>query len=234
MSNTSKTRVLSGYELFIQQGNKIKHNKGPTKPGKEPIKNESFTPVISIEGIVIEKKEGKSLPPTKEKYLRPIQFRQNLQGRRLINNTSYQTREGLILPKEITTLVDNKMYLPRHKKLARDYGVDWLLKLAELAKTKGKPSRWYAKVTGTKNWEQTEKMLIELFKKIDQMKDKLAGIGVSNNWIMYYVGASNKLSEATFNRCVELAKSRGVRKPPNLFAKSIKKSLTSLKTLSAQ
>lgn len=59
----------------------------------------------------------------------------------------------------------------RHKKLARDYGVDYLLKLAELAKTKGKPSHWYAKATSVKQWkEQTEKMLSELMKKLEQLK----------------------------------------------------------------
>jgi hypothetical protein len=228
MSNNIKTNALTGYDLFLQQGNKLKHNNLPNKCNEKAQIVDRITPVISIEGIVIEKKEGKSPPLNKKKYLQPIHFRQNLQGRRLINNIRYQTSEGLILPKEVTSLVDNKMYIPRHMKLARDYGVDWLMKLSELALTKGKPSRWYAKVTSIKNWEQTEKMLIKLFKKIDQMKEKLAGIGVSNNWIMYYVGASNKLTEATFNRCVELAKSRGVNKPPNLLAKSIKKSLALL------
>jgi len=220
---------LNGYELFKQQGNRLKQKNRPKKAvewGRSEVRpTPVILPPISIEGIVIEKKEAKSLPLNKDKHLKPIQFRQSLQGRKLVNNIKYQTSNGLELPKEVVGLVDNKMYLPRHKKLARDHGVDWLLKLSELAMTKGKPSRWYAKVTSTDNWEQTEIMLIKLFKKIDQMREKLAGIGVSNTWIMYYVGASQKLSEATFNRCIELAKARGVKKPPNLLAKAIKNSL---------
>ena len=174
MSNNIKTNALTGYDLFLQQGNKLKHNNLPNKCNEKAQIVDRITPVIYIEEDGMEKKGRENPPINRRKYLEPIHFKQNLQGRRLINNTRYQTNEGLVLPKEITSLVHNKMYLPRHKKLARDYGVDWLLKLAELARTKGKPGNWYAKATGLVKWEQTEAMLIELFKKIDQMKENLA------------------------------------------------------------
>lgn len=176
-------------------------------------------PDFSIEGIVIEKKEGS----TKLNGFR----KQQLNKLRYVNNTAYTVNNELVLPKEIMDLVDNKMFLPRHKKLARDYGVDWLLKLSELAKTKGKPSHWYAKVTSKNNWKQTEEMLQGLLKKIDQMKEKLQGLRVPAHWIPYFVGAKDKLSEAEFNNCVELAGSRGVKKPPNLLAKAVKKCIDS-------
>jgi hypothetical protein len=183
----------------------------------------NFTPVkssnSSIEGKEIEKKEGLFNAFNKENV------RQLYQARRIVDNTKYQLNGSLVLPIEVTSLVDNPMYLPRHYKLARDYGVEWLLKLAELAKTKRKPSRWYAKVTSIKKWQQTEEMLINLLKKIDEVKQKLQGINVSNKWLMYYVHANKHLPEYLFNRCIEYAKARGVKDPPNYLAKSIKNSL---------
>lgn len=154
---------------------------------------------------------------------------------RVVNNTKYTKENGqLILPQEITSLIDNKAYMNRHKKLARDYGVDYLLKLAELAKTKGKPSHWYAKATSVKQWkEQTEKMLSELMKKLEQLKEKLAKIGVNPSYLPYYLKASRRLSEYKFNRCIENALSRGVNNPPHLFAKAIAESLSELQPATA-
>lgn len=147
---------------------------------------------------------------------------------RIVNNAAYMQGDELILPDEIVSLVDNKSYMNRHKKLARDYGVDWLLKLAELAKTKGKPSNWYAKVTSLKQWQQTEQMLITLFKELDNLREKLQRIGVDKSYLPYYLHAKRKLSEYQFNRCIENATSRGAKKPPNLFARAIKLSLADL------
>lgn len=225
-------RVLSentGYNLFKEQGNKLKqknYQKRARDWGK-PLANPTSVklPPFSIEGIVIEKKEGGYVNKKGNNSNKMGNYRKAFEARRVVNNTKYMVNGDVFLPDKVTNLVDNKMYLPRHKKLARDYGVNWLIKLSELAMTKGKPSRWYAKVTGTKNWKQTEEMLIKLFKKIDLMREKLSGIGVSNQWIMYFVGASQKLSEQVFIRCIELAKARGVKEPPNYLAKAIKNNL---------
>lgn len=219
----------NGYDTFKEQGHLLKqknrHKKAVEWGKPEANPTSVILPPFSIEGVVIEKKEREKVFNKNYETKFVGDYRQFYRARRIVNNTNYMVNNELKLPSEVTNLVDNKMYLPRHRKLARDYGVDWLLKLSELAKTKGKPSRWYAKVTGTKNWQQTEEMLTKLFKKIDLMREKLSGIGVSNQWIMYFVGASGKLSEQVFNRCIELAKARGVKDPPNYLAKAIKNSL---------
>lgn len=221
-----------GYDLFKEQGNKLKQKNQQKKAFETnnllATPTSVILPSFSIEGIVIEKKEGIYNNKKTNDSSITSNYRKVIESRRIVNNIKYTVNGDVSLPGEITSLVDNKMYLPRHKKLARDYGVSWLIKLAELAKTKGKPSRWYAKVTSTKNWKQTEEMLIKLFKKIDQMREKLSGIGVNNQWIMYFVGASQKLTEQAFNRCIELAKARGVKDPPNYLAKAIKNNLEAL------
>lgn len=152
---------------------------------------------------------------------------QKLQKLRIVNNSNWLNAKGeLILPAEVVNLIDNKAYMNRHKKLAKEYGVNYLLKLAELAKTKAKPSNWYAKVTSVKNWkEQTEKMLINLFRKLSELAEELAGVGVNIEYLPYYLNAKKKLTEWNFNRCIENAKSVGVNKPPNLLAKAISNSL---------
>lgn len=203
---------MTGYELFRAQGLAIKAKNGE-------VRQAPSTPVIlpnySIEEKVIEKKEGKNLF---ENY--------KINHLRVVDNTKYTAVNGeLMLPKEVLNLVDNKMYLPRHNKLARDYGVKYLLKLAELASTKGKPSHWYAKATSKKNWQQTSDMLIKLFKKLDMTREKLAHLRVSEQWLNYFAGAFSKLSEKQIAYCLELASARGVKKPPNLIAKLVKMNL---------
>lgn len=160
--------------------------------------------------------------------------RQFVPRERIVNNTEYIVDGELVLPEQITKLIDNKSYINRHKKLAREYGVSWLIKLSELAVTKGKPSRWYAKVTSVANWQQTEKMLMSLFRKLDQMKEKLQRIGVELKYLPYYLKAQSKLSEYKFNRCLENASSRGVNKRHHLFVKSLKMSLEELKSPQAK
>jgi len=228
---------MSGYDRFIAQGAAIKAKKAGQngvvhKAPSTPVKSHSS----SIEGLVIEKKEVKN--DLLKGYKLPVPSKQNpvnINHLRVVDNRHYQDITGeLVLPQEIISLVDNPAYLRRHRKLARDYGVKYLLKLAELARTKNIPNRWYAKVTSTANWQQTEEMLIGLFKKIDQVKEKLQGIGVPDGWLSYYVGAAAKLSEAKFNSCIELAKARGAKKPPNLLAKSIKLSLDAQKLATAK
>lgn len=61
------------------------------------------------------------------------------------------------LPQAVLDLIDNKVFLPRHRRLQREHGDKVLLKLAEMAQTKGRPSHWYAKVTSVAQWETTLK-----------------------------------------------------------------------------
>lgn len=157
----------------------------------------------------------------------------NIKKLRVVDNTAYMKGDKLILPSEVVGLIDNKAYMNRHLKLARDYGVNYLQKLAELAQTKAKPSHWYAKVTSLKQWQQTEKMLMDLFKKLDRLMEKLQGIEIQPEYLAYYLKAQKLLSEYKFNRCIENATARGANKPPHLLAKAIKLSIEELQASQA-
>lgn len=214
----------TGYDLFRAQGERLKAQKrgiggAASNPPSTPVKNSPF----SIEELVIEKKEGK--PRLQEPQ--PQVFRaptlHSIERHRVIDNRSFVNE---MLPQEITALVDNKMYLPRHKLLAREHGVNYLLKLAELAQTKGKPSHWYAKVTSKANWQQTLEMLNDLLRALDKAKQALAKVGISGEkWLYYYTKACSKLSEAQLNNAIELATARGVKAPPRMFATAVSRAL---------
>lgn len=60
------------------------------------------------------------------------------------NNTSIE------LPPEIDALIDNKAYRNKFKRLVREGYSQELLELADIARSKDKPSHWYAKTTKTK------------------------------------------------------------------------------------
>lgn len=153
----------------------------------------------------------------------------DMQNLRIVDNTKYMIGDELVLPKEIARLIDDKRFIPRHKKLARDYGMKYLLKLAELAKTKAKPSRWYAVATSVKNWgETTEKMLIDLLKKTDKLIEKLKGLGIDSKYYPYYLKAMGILSENKFDKAVRNANSRGVNSPPRLLAAAIRENIKEL------
>lgn len=65
------------------------------------------------------------------------------------------------LPERIDRLIDNKMYYPKFRKLIRDGHLEDLLKLTEIAATKGKPSRWFAVATAKANWQRTLEFLAQ-------------------------------------------------------------------------
>jgi hypothetical protein len=76
-----------------------------------------------------------------------------------VSNTSTSSIE---LPEAIDGLIDNKMYRNKFRKLIREGHLQDLLELVELAKTKDKPSHWFAMVTAKRRWEQTLKFLAKL------------------------------------------------------------------------
>lgn len=128
-----------------------------------------------------------------------------------VNNTQYTVNGELVLPETITSLIGNKAYIPRYKKLARLYGVDYLIKLAEIARTKGKKREYFGACCSIKNWEtRTLEVLNELFRKIHELKEQLQGIEVSPKYFFYLLRAKGKLAEGRFNRLLELAKKRWV------------------------
>lgn len=216
--------MQTGYEKFKAQGELLKahktgNNEAVTNPPATPVKSSP----ISIEELVIEKKEGISGLRTAQMQVYRQPTVQRIERHRVIDNRSFSNE---LLPNEITELVDNKMYLPRHKLLAREHGLNNLLKLAELAHTKGKPSHWYAKVTSKANWSQTLEMLDELFKAIQKAQQALEKVGIiGSKWLNYYTKACSKLSEAQISNAVELATARGVKAPPRMFATAISRAL---------
>lgn len=122
------------------------------------------------------------------------------------------------LPDNILDLIDNKEYLPRHKKLARVFGSKYLIKLAELAETKQQPSHWYAKVTSKKNWEAiTLPMLEKLFKAIETARTAISKLNMSNDWLRYYTKVAYRTSEAKFNSILEQAQTTAKTTPQYYF-----------------
>ena len=80
------------------------------------------------------------------------------------------TNNSIDLPAEIDSLIDNKMYRNKFRKLIREGHLASLLKLAEIAHTKGTPSRWFAMVTAKRNWERT----LEFLAKVRQVANQVA------------------------------------------------------------
>src|SRR6266511_6119336 len=84
------------------------------------------------------------------------------------NNTSIEGSASnnitsIEIPAEVDALIDNKAYYNKFRKLMREYPRE-IMVLAELARTKTQPSRWFATVTAKNNWERTLKFLAELFR----------------------------------------------------------------------
>lgn len=223
---------MSGYSKFLATGERIKAKKA----GKlEAVTTPPSTPVILtksfIEEKVIEKKEANKASDFVAKTLNTKPQVQRIEFNSIVDNRGFTDEFGnAVLPSEVLELIDNKMYLPRHRKLAREHGVKYLQKLTELAHTKAKPSHWYATVTSTANWGQTLDMLQDLFKRIHTALTTLDKVGVTNQWqeqwLNYYIGACRKLSEAQIANCIELATARGVKRPPNMFAKAVSTALS--------
>ena len=119
------------------------------------------------------------------------------------------------LPDAVIALVDNKAYLPRHRRLQRDHGSEMLLKLVELAATKERPSRWYAKVTSVRCWERTLKMLKKLIAATKRAGLVMEKVGADASWLRWYTSVAYRNSEATVAGWAELA-ARG-RSPVKYF-----------------
>jgi hypothetical protein len=66
------------------------------------------------------------------------------------------------IPEQVDALIDNKMYRNKFKKLIREGHLNDLLELANIARKKDTPSRWFAVATAKANWQATLKFLSEL------------------------------------------------------------------------
>jgi hypothetical protein len=79
-----------------------------------------------------------------------------------IEGNSSSTNNSIELPEEIDQLIDNKMYRRKFNCMIRNGHLSALLELAEIAKSKATPSRWFAVVTAKKNWDRTLEFLSKL------------------------------------------------------------------------
>lgn len=98
-------------------------------------------------------------------------------NRNKVTNNNIYRKNDIEIPVEIEQLVDNKMYLPRHKKLIREHGLEVMLRVAKMAQSADKPSRFYAVATSVKNWAMTLKNVmkqIEVEKLAMAVKERIA------------------------------------------------------------
>lgn len=147
-----------------------------------------------------------------------------------MNNAEFYNEFGVeVIPKEIDSLIDNKMYRNRHKWLIRNYGLVYFKKLAEIARTKDNPSRWYARATQKKNnnWESyTLPMLERLFEKEARMRERLEKLGADLKFLPFYLKAEGKLHFELIEELFEISLKKN--NPDFYFRRCVKDELARL------
>lgn len=139
--------------------------------------------------------------------------------------TREQYKETGELPAEVEELINNKAYLPRHRKLQRLHGDRILLKVAELCHGKdGKgapindPQKYYAKMTSLANWARTLTTVKRLLAATERAVAIMQKLGADPQWLHWYVGVVYRNSEATVAQWVERATGAKRGSPVRLFA----------------
>ncbi|NIL77144.1 hypothetical protein RhoFasB10_03285 [Rhodococcus sp. B10] len=134
-------------------------------------------------------------------------------------------RESGELPAEVDELINNKAYLPRHRKLQRLHGDRILLKVAELCNGKdGKggrindPQKYYARMTSLANWDRTLETVKRLLAATERAVAIMQKLGADPKWLHWYIGVVYRNSEATVAQWVERATGAKRGSPPRLFA----------------
>ncbi|NDZ93308.1 hypothetical protein G3I13_01855 [Streptomyces sp. SID6673] len=129
------------------------------------------------------------------------------------------------LPAEVDELINNKAYLPRHRKLQRLHGDRVLLKVAELCHGKdGKgrrindPQKYYARMTSLASWNRTLTTVKRLLAATERAVAIMQKLGADPQWLRWYVGVVYRNSEATVAQWVERATAAKRGSPPRLFA----------------
>lgn len=152
------------------------------------------------------------------------------------NNKYLDTDGNLVLPEEILKLIDNKQFLPRYTKCAREFGVAVLLQLAEIARTKAKPSHFFAKSVGKKAITKEEQAeankssvydhfvamtapaMKRLIEKKNKLVEELKRRGVDLAYLPYFLKAQNKLGHAFYEL---MSLSREKKSPARWLSRSI-------------
>lgn len=195
-----------------------------------------------IEDKVIEKKERTGMfkkdyqayvALARQRYTKPL---------RAVDNTKYMFNGVLTLPEQIVNLVDNPRYLPKYNKLAQEWGIDYLLKLAELATTgarKAPASHWFNTCTslrvdpisGSIRRVQTLKMLDNLFERIAKAKQMLKEVGAKADYLFWAVKGVAKLSDKENQNLMSDIQRKRVKDPLALFIWTLNQRLKPPNTL---
>ncbi|MGC5342228.1 hypothetical protein ACPXCE_09225 [Streptomyces sp. DT24] len=130
-------------------------------------------------------------------------------------SASVTSIEGQEIPQVVDNLIDNKMYRNKFKSLIRRGHLQDLIDLAEVAKDKDTPSRWFAKSTRTTpvpgsegkptHWERSLKFLAKL-RKVRRVVQQIGGrLKVPANSVNAVFKAAWKHQDAAVRLSVEAA-----------------------------
>ena len=149
--------------------------------------------------------------------------------KRVEENSSYINEKGEIeLPEEISELIDNPRYERKFKFLAREWGMKLLLIAVEIAKTKNKPSHYFATMTAKPNREGTFKWLQKLREKRERLAERLEKLGADLKYLPYAMGAETKLGIKKLEEIFRIA--LGKEAKAHYFARAISNELNELKS----
>jgi hypothetical protein len=125
------------------------------------------------------------------------------------------TTNSIDIPAEIDTLIDNKAYYNKFRKLIREGHLDHLLNLAQIARTKDTPSRWFAMATAKRNWDRTLEFLNKVRAVANQVMHAAAQLHVPADRLKPLFKAAWQL-RGQLPRLAGLAKESG-RDPERYF-----------------
>lgn len=213
----NNNNMVSGYDSFAKVGERLKQNK--------MAKRGLVTSVNLIEKKAYRKNR---LPALNNLAINTVSV-VNTGSLKLVSNEAqealrrFKSRDIDKLPEKVMRLRDNKCFLNRDRKLAREHGIEYLEKLAELTVNNANvnfKSRYYAKCTSIEKWKlETLPMLTKLFKKIDEAAAKLKEIGINkgSKYFYYFLSLLSKLSEYETKQLMEAVKRSWVRSPDRVF-----------------
>jgi len=113
-----------------------------------------------------------------------------------------QQASTLDIPKEVDTLIDNKLYRNKFRYLIKQGYLSQLLELAAIARQKDAPSRWFAVATAKANWQATLKFLSELRRVRQTAAEVLRRINVPTDSIKAVYKACWKLRDTVARHAV--------------------------------
>jgi len=111
-----------------------------------------------------------TLVPNQSSKVSPTGFEPPKDSIETESNTNTKSIEQI--PQEIDDLIDNKMFRNKFRSLISRGFLAELTQLAEIAKSKSKPSFWFATVTAKKNWDRT----VDFLRKLNEVASNAAEV----------------------------------------------------------